>query len=383
MKNVINIKGKAVAVFVVLSMFFSTGLAQDGAKLFKQNCGACHKVDKGSVGPQLKGVKAKWDEAGEGELLFEWVADPTGLFNSGKSQLAKDVWDFNPSSMTAMAHLTKKEVTAIFAYVDSDEAVAPPVVEELEKEMGGKKKKERSYSMAEISIIILIILVLIIAVIVLRNPVVVLSGKHEEEAEKGGQEIVTLSKVLTGAVDIADEETILLDHDYDGIKELDNDLPPWWVWMFYATIVFAIAYVMIYHVFDSAPLQIEAYEIEMAEAKKEVDAYKLSAGMAIDETNVELLTDEASLANGKEIFAENCVACHLDNGAGQIGPNLTDEYWLYGSDVKEIFTVVKYGTNKAMPEHESKLNPLELQNVVSFVKSLSFAEGKGPEGEKE
>jgi len=381
MKYFKYIKGKTTAAVIAFSLILSAANAQDGKTLFSQNCKACHKVQESSIGPQLRGVLAKWNDAGEGELLYEWVADPVTLYNSGKSQLAKEIWEFNPSTMTAMAHLSKDDIDAVFAYVDSDEAVAPPVVEETEEEE--VVEEESSYTLAEKAIIGLIILFLIIGIQLIRNAANVLAGKYDvDELNKQQAETANLSKVLTGAVAIEDEESILMDHDYDGIKELDNDLPPWWVWMFYATIVFGIAYVMIYHVFDTAPLQEEAYEIEMAEAAKEVEAYKISAGMAIDETNVELVTDEPSLANGKVIFAENCVACHLQNGAGQIGPNLTDEYWIYGSDVKEIFSVVKFGTDNAMPEHETKLNPLELQNVVAYVKSLPYAEGKAPEGDK-
>jgi len=380
MKKLINIKAKAGIVALMLSYIFSTGYAQDGAKLFKQNCAACHKVDKASIGPQLKGAKTKWSDAGEGELIYEWVLNPTELFNSGKSQMAKDIWEFNPSVMTPLGHLSTEEIDAIFTYVDSDEAIAPEPVAENPAEGGEEEVAEaKPLTFGEKAIIAIIILMLIITIQVTSKARKALEGETETVVKAP-----SLAKSLTGAVEIENEASILLDHDYDGIKELDNDLPPWWLWMFYATIIFGFGYVAIYHVMDSAPLQAEAYEIEMETAKKDVEAYKLSAGMAIDENNVELLTDEAALKSGKELYSNNCVSCHGQNAEGTIRPNLTDEYWLYGGDVKQVFATVKYGKlDKGMPSHEGIYNPLELQNVVSYILSLPYAEGKEPQGDKE
>lgn len=384
MMNVRNIIKRVLSILVLMSFILPDSIAQDGSTLFKQNCAACHKIDKASIGPKLLGAKSKWEEAGEGDFLYEWVIDPVGLYESGKSNLAAEVWDFNPSAMTPMAHLTNNEIDAIFAYVDT------PVVEPVDPVAPSKtgdnasdviETPSKPLTIEEKTIAIIIIVFLVAAISVMRGAKNALSDDYSEEEELSSTS--TLSKVLVGAVDIEDEESILMDHDFDGIKELDNDLPPWWLWMFYATIIFSVIYVFIYHVMDSAPLQDEAYVIEMAKAEEEVEAYKLSSGMAIDENNVELITDETELAKGKVIFIENCVVCHNQYGEGASGPNLTDEYWVYGGDVKEVFASVKYGTKNGMPEHESKFNPLELQNVVSYVKSLPFKEGKEPEGEKE
>lgn len=372
----INIANKWKVFLASLMLTSGLSFAQDGAKLFKQNCAACHKVDKVSIGPALKGAKAKWEEAGEGDLIYRWVANPQELYDSGDSKMAKEIWDFSPAAMSPMAHLSKDEVDAIFTYI---EAPAPPPADPVDQQ-GDQKAAEdvildvpsRPISSTVYTLMISIIIILLIAVIVLNHGRNTISGKYKKKS----------SNILTKAVAIEDEESILLDHEYDGIRELDNVLPPWWVWGFYFTIAFAVIYILRYHVIKSAPLQDQAYKIEVASANKEIDAYKKNAGMNIDENNVTLLIDQADLDKGAQIFTDNCVVCHNPNGEGNIGPNLTDKYWIHGGDIKSIFKTIKYGVDgKGMPEHESKLNPIQLQEVASYVKSLKFHEGKAPEGE--
>lgn len=187
--------------------------------------------------------------------------------------------------------------------------------------------------------------------------------------------------VLTDAVPVEEEESIVMHHEYDGIRELDNNLPPWWVWMFYATIIFAVVYIFNYHILGTGDLQITEYEKSMSEAEIEVNAYKEKMGMQIDETNATLLTDPSELAIGKKLFDANCVVCHNPNGEGNIGPNLTDKSWIYGYEIGDVFGTIIYGTNNGMPEHGSKFNPIEIQQVSSYVLSLpEFKGGKDAEG---
>jgi cytochrome c oxidase cbb3-type subunit III len=200
--------------------------------------------------------------------------------------------------------------------------------------------------------------------------------KQQKAARKS-----TVNKVLTDAVPIEEEHTILMSHEYDGIRELDNNLPPWWVWGFYFTIGFAIVYMLNYHVFNTGDLQIAAYNKEMKQAEKDVAAYLDKMAMNVDENTATLMTDSKDLSAGKTIFETNCASCHLVSGAGEIGPNLTDKYWVYGYDVKDLFKTVKNGTSKGMPEHNSKLNPIQIQQVSSYVLSLPEVKGKDAEGE--
>lgn len=147
---------------------------------------------------------------------------------------------------------------------------------------------------------------------------------------------------MVGNKPIEKEYEIILDHDYDGIKELDNDLPPWWVYMFYATIIFAVVYLVRFHVFNDYTQKTE-YEQEVAEAKIAIEEYKKTAKNLIDANSVVLLTDAADLKAGESIFATTCVACHLPDGGGSIGPNLTDKYWILGGDIKSIYKTISEG----------------------------------------
>ena len=189
-----------------------------------------------------------------------------------------------------------------------------------------------------------------------------------------------VNQVLTAAVPIEEEHKILLEHEYDGIQELDNNLPPWWVWGFYATIIFSFIYLFNYHILGISDLQIKAYDKEIRGAEKEVQAYLKKMAMNVDETNASLLTDAADLSVGASIFKANCVACHKSKGEGEIGPNLTDKTWIYGYEIKDIFKTIKYGSANGMPEHSSKLNPIQIQQVASFVSSLPETKGLAPQG---
>lgn len=194
--------------------------------------------------------------------------------------------------------------------------------------------------------------------------------------------ISKLNKILTDVVPIEEEESILMHHEYDGIRELDNNLPPWWVWGFYATILFSVIYIFNYHILGTADLQTKEYDRSVAEAKKEVDAYLSKMAMNVDETNATVMTAKDDVSAGKALFEINCIACHNPKGEGNIGPNLTDDFWIYSPDIKNVFKTIKLGTANGMPEHASKLNPIQLQQVSSFVLSLPFTKGKEPEGKE-
>jgi cytochrome c oxidase cbb3-type subunit 3 len=180
---------------------------------------------------------------------------------------------------------------------------------------------------------------------------------------------------------IEEEATILMDHDYDGIKELDNVLPPWWVNLFYACIVFSLIYMVRYHILDGQDQKAE-FDTEMTEAKLAVEEYKKTAKDLIDENTVIAFTEPAELAQGKEIFQSNCVACHRADGGGAIGPNLTDEYWLLGGGIKNVFHTITEGgrDGKGMVSWKGILKPSEIQLVASYVLSL---EGTNPKEPKE
>lgn len=178
-------------------------------------------------------------------------------------------------------------------------------------------------------------------------------------------------KEMLGAKPMSQEQEIVLDHNYDGIRELDNNLPPWWTYLFYITIVFAIGYFAYYQLFDG-PTQIDEYEAEVAQAKVDIAEFKKNNKDLIDANTVELLTDASDLAAGKTIYSESCTACHKDNGGGGIGPNLTDEYWILGGGIKNVYHTISEGgrAGKGMIAWKSDLKPNEMAQVASYVLSL-------------
>jgi cytochrome c oxidase cbb3-type subunit 3 len=190
---------------------------------------------------------------------------------------------------------------------------------------------------------------------------------------------------LTDNVALEEEDTIDLGHDYDGIRELDNNLPPWWKYGFYLTIVYAVIYMFVFHFSGDNWSSKKEYEEEMEIAAIEKAKYMESQANAIDETNVAMLDDGVSQASGKELYEMLCAACHRVDGGGSIGPNLTDEYWLHGGDIKDVFKTVKYGVQgKQMISWQDQMSPKEMAEVSSYImtfRGTNPPEPKDPEGE--
>ncbi|OXA97276.1 cbb3-type cytochrome c oxidase N-terminal domain-containing protein [Flavobacterium hercynium] len=186
---------------------------------------------------------------------------------------------------------------------------------------------------------------------------------------------------LTKTQPIESEADLLMDHDYDGIKELDNNLPPWWVYLFYIGIAFGVIYFARYEVFGGDNQEMELKK-EMAQAKIDVEEYLKTAPDLMDEKTVILLSDAPSLDAGKEIFTTNCAACHRVDGGGQIGPNLTDNHWILGGGIKNLFHTITNGgrDGKGMISWKGTLKPKEIQKVASYILSL---QGSNPKDAKE
>lgn len=194
-----------------------------------------------------------------------------------------------------------------------------------------------------------------------------------------------LPKLLTKSKPIEEEGEIELDHNYDGIRELDNKLPPWWLYSFYASIIFAVIYLARFHVFGDYT-QVEEYQSEVAQAEIDIARYKETAKDLVTLETVTLMEEPADLEAGQQIYLNNCVACHKVDGGGGIGPNLTDEHWILGGGIKNVYqTLVEGGRpGKGMVSWKNDFSPSELQQVASYVLSLKGttpADPKEPEGE--
>jgi len=177
----------------------------------------------------------------------------------------------------------------------------------------------------------------------------------------------------------------LLDHDADGIKELDNNLPRWWVWLFNLTILFAGSYLLYYHVLGKGELQAAAYEREMLIGNE-------IKGRAMAEFEATLgslqpAADEVTLARGHEIFTISCAPCHRADGGGLVGPNLTDDYWIHGSQFSDNLRTIWNGVpEKGMVSWKGLLKPDEIKAVGSYIYTLRGAKletpGKLPENQQ-
>lgn len=210
----------------------------------------------------------------------------------------------------------------------------------------------------------------------------------EAQAQKStvlGEKIENLMQAMTKSKAIEEEHEIELDHNYDGIRELDNRLPPWWVYSFYACIIFAVVYMARFHVFNDYD-QEQEYLTEVAQAEAEIEAWKETAKDFVNADNVVMLEDLARLEKGEQIYLQNCVACHKVDGGGGIGPNLTDEHWILGGGIKNIFKTISEGgrSGKGMVPWKNSLSPSEMQEVASYVmtfQGIEPADPKEPQGD--
>ena len=183
------------------------------------------------------------------------------------------------------------------------------------------------------------------------------------------------------SVPVAKEHQVATSHEYDGIRELDNRLPGWWLYGFYFTILFGVGYLINYHVLGSGALQQEEYEQDMAAAEIQVKEYLASMDNLIDESSVEVSTESSDILAGQEIYDANCAVCHAKDGGGGVGPNFTDKYWIHGGDISSIFKTIKYGVpSKGMISWQAQLSPKKIQQVASYIYTL---QGTTPENPKE
>lgn len=387
----------ALAAGFVL-MTGASAFAQDavqGKKIFEGNCTACHSIDADVVGPALKDVHERRGD----EWLHKFIKNSQELIASGDADAVAVYEKFNKMPMPAFGgSLTDDDINHVIAYIKEASAAAPAVVvepaatETAETIPAAAPQEVAFMDLPPIvhfiyGLVGLIILLIVVVLVMLFRVIVPMMGdslKDEEFQSTFSGRVYTLlsgdATVMTGKA----KDVIHSNHDFDGIQEYDNDLPPWWKYMFYVTIVFAVGYMLHYHVFRTGALQTEEYEMEMAQAAL-IAAQNVEDPNAV--TNFEVLTDASALESGKAIYLQNCAACHGQAGEGTVGPNLTDEYWLHGGDVNDIFKTVKFGVpSKGMVPWQGKLTKDQMLEVSSYILSLQGSNppnAKEAQGEKE
>jgi len=250
---------------------------------------------------------------------------------------------------------------------------------------GGAVKEAAGFGLSDVIALAVINLILVLVFFYFKNVFDTLAEELIPAKErKESNPWFKFNKTMTDAVDIEDEASILMDHEYDGIRELDNNLPPWWLWGFYCTIVFAILYLGNYHIWKSGDLQVVEYEKNMIYEDAIVAKTMADMNLTVDENTVTLLVENLDLEKGKSLYADNCIICHGAEGQGGIGPNFTDNAWMYGNKIEEVFETIKYGAQNGMKAWIDDFTGQEIQQISSYLISIqgtNHPSGKAPQGD--
>lgn len=247
-------------------------------------------------------------------------------------------------------------------------------------------------------LVVFLVIVLVASLVILRalRTIVRLTMPEVEAAEREAKLAAKAKRAgrqgawtrgwnkLMGLRPISEEKDIVIDHEYDGIRELDNPVPIWFNGLFYATVVFGVVYLAIYHVFGWGLTQEQEYDREMARAEAARVEYLSQVANLIDENTVEVDLSPNTVSAGQAIYLANCAVCHGQSGEGGIGPNMTDNYWIHGGEINDIFRIVKYGVlDKGMIPWEQMLTPAQIAEVSNYLISLRGTNPpnpKDPEG---
>ena len=252
---------------------------------------------------------------------------------------------------------------------------AAPAAAAVEMASTEQLNEALTLAFATIGVLLVVVIILAMSIQTLIQATLYPNGKPEEEAKPSWW--ARFKGVAPAPGQVMDRD---IGHEYDGITELDNDMPPWFKFLFYTTIAFGVIYILNYHVFKWNPLQEEEYAQEMQIAEAELSVIREKQAMNLNEDAVTALTDASGISAGKTIYEQNCAVCHGKGGEGLVGPNLTDEFWIHGGGIKNVFKVVKVGVpEKGMIAWQDQLNPLQIQQVSSYILTLA---GTNPAGAK-
>ena len=173
------------------------------------------------------------------------------------------------------------------------------------------------------------------------------------------------------------------EHEFDGIQEFDNRLPNWWLWTLYGAIVFSLFYWIVFHTLGIGQMPIQRFEADMAAAQEA--QLERAAALGLDNDMFVMMAGmDAKVAEGREVWTTHCVACHLDDGRGSVGPNMTDGFWVHGCEPMQMYKTISEGVvSKGMPAWMNQLGPTRVQAAVAYILTIrdTNIEGKAPEGE--
>jgi cytochrome c oxidase cbb3-type subunit 3 len=286
---------------------------------------------------------------------------------SYRDKLLKEKQSVAAKAMLLLVLAFASSVTAIAAEADTAAVIpsSPFIAGILKKEF---------YTLAGFVVFELIIVFALLLMV--RYMICLIVAKPELAGKPDVAGVVQKAKKISfwdrfhNTVPVSEEQDIVLDHDYDGIKELDNNLPTWWKWGFYLTILVAFVYMWYYHS-GAGPTQLEEYAAEVKAGEEAKEAYLAKSAGNVDENTVKM-GDDVSISSGKALYASNCAACHAPDGGGLVGPNLTDSYWLHGGSISDVFKSIKYGwADKGMKSWKDDFSPKQIADLSTFIKSLN------------
>lgn len=232
-----------------------------------------------------------------------------------------------------------------------------------------------------VSVLAIIILLLVLMIYLMSMIKSILEEENPRFSDEPSWWQTFKERYVTGKMDPVGQEQhkMLADHSYDGITELDNFMPPWLQYGFILTVIIAAAYFVNYTVLGTGPTQLEEYDEELRIEALAAAERSANQKAGIDERSVIFDESSQALAAGKVIFESNCAACHAQDGGGGVGPNLTDEYWIHGGSIADVFKIVKYGVvEKGMVPWEDQLNPEQMQQVSSYVLTFGGQRAANP-----
>lgn len=357
----------------------------EGKKLFAENCATCHKLGEDLIGPNLVGVL----DRRKPEWVKNFIKNSARMIEQGDAD-AKAVYEkYNKVAMTAFEGVIPEAgIDALISYLKVAQPEAPPpppatasVGTAAAAPVAASGIKLSDNEKIVLAVFAAFIMLIVAAIIALLSQLIGLQRALEAKTElqPAVKRIPELGKGILSDIralftGVATNE-MMEGHNYDGIQELDNGMPPWLAYFFYVTIIFGIVYMLNYHVFRFSDLQEAEYEAEVAQAI-------LRYGDNKDRVKVQIvqISDKAQLENAQKIFAQNCAACHGKALEGGVGPNLTDKFYLHGGQLADIFHVIREGVPaKGMISWKNKLSDQEILQLASYIKTM---EGTNPPNAK-